>query len=65
MKCAQVAALESVESVHMVGVGGVGMEGMARFLVDLGYRVSGSDRDPLTPVAQLRLDGIELSLIHI
>jgi UDP-N-acetylmuramate--alanine ligase len=64
MKCAQVAALESVESVHMVGVGGVGMEGMARFLVDLGYRVSGSDRDPLTPVAQLRLDGIEAHLGH-
>ena len=64
MKCVQIAALEGVERVHVVGVGGVGMEGMARFLTGLGYRVSGSDRDPGTPVAQLQEDGIEAHLGH-
>ena len=29
--------------VHFVGIGGIGMSGIAELLLNLGYRVSGSD----------------------
>jgi len=29
--------------VHFVGIGGIGMSGIAEVLVNLGYRVQGSD----------------------
>src|SRR3989441_12339830 len=29
--------------VHFVGIGGIGMSGIAQLLLNLGYRVSGSD----------------------
>jgi UDP-N-acetylmuramate--alanine ligase len=31
------------QHVHFVGIGGIGMSGLAEVLLDLGYRVSGSD----------------------
>ena len=38
------------QHVHFVGIGGSGMSGIAEVLLNLGYRVSGSDlkRSPLT-----------------
>ena len=30
-------------SIHFVGIGGIGMSGIAEVLLNLGYRVSGSD----------------------
>ena len=35
--------LGRVQRVHFVGIGGSGMSGIAEVLVNLGYRVSGSD----------------------
>src|SRR4051794_34884581 len=32
-----------IQHVHFVGIGGIGMSGIAEVLVNLGYRVSGSD----------------------
>ena len=29
--------------MHFVGIGGIGMSGLAEILLDLGYKVSGSD----------------------
>ena len=29
--------------IHFVGIGGIGMSGIAELLLNLGYRVSGSD----------------------
>ena len=29
--------------IHFVGIGGIGMSGLAEVLLELGYRVSGSD----------------------
>ncbi|MFH0703119.1 MAG: UDP-N-acetylmuramate--L-alanine ligase [bacterium] len=29
--------------IHFIGLGGIGMSGLAKFLLELGYRVSGSD----------------------
>jgi UDP-N-acetylmuramate--alanine ligase len=34
---------EPTRQVHLVGIGGIGMSGIAELLVNLGYRVSGSD----------------------
>src|SRR5436853_1859296 len=40
-----------VQRIHFVGIGGIGMSGIAEVLLNLGYRVSGSDlRD--SPVTQ-------------
>lgn len=32
-----------IKNIHMVGIGGAGMSGIAEVLINLGYRVSGSD----------------------
>ena len=31
------------QHIHFVGIGGIGMSGIAELLLNLGYRVSGSD----------------------
>jgi UDP-N-acetylmuramate--alanine ligase len=35
-----------IQRVHFVGIGGIGMSGIAEVLLNLGYRVSGSDLKP-------------------
>src|SRR4051794_39069203 len=35
--------IENGKVVHFVGLGGIGMSGLAKFLLELGYKVSGSD----------------------
>ena len=32
-----------IEKIHFVGIGGIGMSGIAEVLLNLGYKVSGSD----------------------
>ena len=32
-----------IEHIHFVGIGGSGMSGIAEVLLNLGYRISGSD----------------------
>ena len=32
-----------IEQIHFVGIGGSGMSGIAEVLLNLGYRISGSD----------------------
>src|SRR6185295_18486783 len=32
-----------IQTIHFVGIGGIGMSGIAEVLLNLGYRVSGSD----------------------
>src|SRR5712692_106702 len=39
------------QPVHFVGIGGIGMSGLAEVLLELGYRVSGSDLKP-SPTTQ-------------
>src|SRR5262245_32034250 len=38
------------QRIHFVGIGGIGMSGIAEILLNLGYKVSGSDlkRSPIT-----------------
>jgi UDP-N-acetylmuramate--alanine ligase len=49
------------QSVHFTGIGGIGMSGLAEVLIELGYRVSGSDLR-LSPVTE-RLTGLG-AVIH-
>ena len=44
--------------VHFVGIGGIGMSGIAEVLVNLGYRVQGSDVADNANVQRLREKGI-------
>ena len=32
-----------IQQIHFVGIGGIGMSGIAEVLLNLGYKVSGSD----------------------
>src|SRR4030065_2339165 len=34
---------KKIRKIHLVGVGGIGMSGIAEVLINLGYKVSGSD----------------------
>lgn len=45
-------------NIHFIGVGGIGMSGIAEILVDLGYRVSGSDLNRNANVEKLIDKGI-------
>src|SRR5438128_2112815 len=40
-----------IRHIHFVGIGGIGMSGIAEVLLNLGYRVSGSDLK-LSPVTE-------------
>ena len=37
------------QHVHFIGIGGIGMSGLAEVLLNLGYRITGSDLR-LTPI---------------
>ena len=34
---------KKIKHIHFVGIGGIGMSGIAEVLLNLGYKVSGSD----------------------
>ncbi len=53
-----------VRNVHFVGVGGSGMSGIAEVLVNLHYRVSGSDIAESPVVDRLRSSGVEVVIGH-
>jgi UDP-N-acetylmuramate--alanine ligase len=50
--------------IHIIGIGGSGLSAIARFLLESGYQVTGSDR-ALTPLAQeLAAAGVPVSIGH-
>ncbi|MCF8106836.1 MAG: UDP-N-acetylmuramate--L-alanine ligase, partial [Desulfohalobiaceae bacterium] len=53
-----------VQNIHMVGIGGSGMSGIAEVLVNLGYRVSGSDIKQNGAVARMQDIGVRVCLGH-
>jgi UDP-N-acetylmuramate--alanine ligase len=53
-----------VKQVHFVGIGGIGMSGIAEVLLNLGYRVTGSDLAESETTARLRQLGAEVRLGH-
>ncbi len=50
--------------VHFVGIGGIGMSGIAEVLVNLGYRVQGSDAAENANVLRLRAKGVPIAIGH-
>ncbi|RPI75507.1 MAG: UDP-N-acetylmuramate--L-alanine ligase [Desulfobacteraceae bacterium] len=53
-----------VKHIHFVGVGGIGMSGIAELLLNLGYRVSGSDLKESTATRRLSALGGRIFIGH-
>ena len=51
-------------TVHFIGIGGSGMSGIARILLGMGHRVTGSDLRDTSNVAALRELGAEIFIGH-
>lgn len=54
----------NIEKIHFVGIGGIGMSGIAEVLLNLGYKVSGSDLRESDTTERLRSLGGEISIGH-
>lgn len=50
--------------MHFIGIGGIGMSGIAEILINLGYRVSGSDLHESEQTKRLASMGAEIFLGH-
>jgi UDP-N-acetylmuramate--alanine ligase len=50
--------------IHMVGIGGTGMNGIAEVLLNLGYKVSGSDLQENDATRRLERLGAEIAIGH-
>ena len=44
--------------IHFVGIGGIGMSGIAELMLDLGYKIQGSDININTNIQRLIKRGI-------
>ncbi len=53
-----------IQHVHFVGIGGIGMSGIAEVLINLGFRVSGSDQKKSNVTDRLQQMGIEFTEGH-
>ena len=49
-----------IQHVHFVGIGGIGMSGIAEVLINLGFRVSGSDLKSSNVTDRLAQMGVEI-----
>ncbi len=49
-----------IQHVHFVGIGGIGMSGIAEVLINLGFRVSGSDQKASSVTDRLNQMGVEI-----
>ncbi|MBI4698676.1 MAG: UDP-N-acetylmuramate--L-alanine ligase [Nitrospirae bacterium] len=52
------------EIIHFVGIGGVGMSGIAEVLINLGYKVRGSDLKESETTKRLKSLGIGIAIGH-
>lgn len=55
---------KNISKIHMIGIGGAGMSGIAEVLLNMGYRVSGSDLADSAAVQRLRGLGADVRLGH-
>ena len=53
-----------INHIHFVGIGGSGMSGIAEVLINLGYKVSGSDISESATVKRLRSLGATVAVGH-
>ncbi|OGB60466.1 MAG: UDP-N-acetylmuramate--L-alanine ligase [Caldithrix sp. RBG_13_44_9] len=56
--------LGKIKNIHFVGIGGIGMSGIAEVLMNLGYKVSGSDRSLTEVTDHLEKIGVKISDKH-
>ncbi|HLE40214.1 MAG TPA: UDP-N-acetylmuramate--L-alanine ligase [Nitrospirota bacterium] len=55
---------KKIKHIHFVGIGGIGMSGIAEVLLNLGYRVSGSDMKTSDTTDRLKKIGGEIFIGH-
>ncbi len=55
---------KKIKHIHFVGIGGIGMSGIAEVLINLEYKVSGSDMKESDTTERLRKLGGEISIGH-
>ena len=55
---------KKVRNIHFVGIGGAGMIGIAKVLLQKGYKISGSDILDSSDLERLRKDGAKVSIGH-
>lgn len=48
--------------IHMIGIGGVSMSGIAELLINMGFKVSGSDSNSSSTTERLSTEGINISI---
>jgi UDP-N-acetylmuramate--alanine ligase len=60
----RVEMFKKYQHIHLVGIGGIGMSGIAEVLLNLGYRVSGSDLRLSNATARLASLGAEIHEGH-
>lgn len=53
-----------IKSIHFIGIGGIGMSGIARALLSLGFKVTGSDIKENQEILRLREDGAKIFIGH-
>jgi len=54
----------AIRKIHFIGIGGSGMSGIAEVLLNLGYRISGSDLSDSATLQRLARLGIETHIGH-
>ena len=59
-----VPEMRRIRHIHMIGIGGSGMSGIAEVLVNLGYRVAGSDLRASAVTRRLEAKGIAVHIGH-
>ncbi len=57
-------AMGRMRHIHFVGIGGAGMSGIAEVMLNLGYRISGSDQKTGATVRQLQNQGAVIVIGH-
>jgi len=57
-------AMGRMRHIHFVGIGGAGMSGIAEVMLNLGYRVSGSDMREGAPFRRLQAAGARVMVGH-
>ena len=56
--------MRKITCIHLVGIGGVGMGGIAEVLINLGYRVQGSDLKESAVTRRLTQQGAHIYIGH-
>jgi len=56
--------MRAVEHIYFVGIGGAGMGGIAEVMVNLGYKVSGSDQQMNNMTRRLSSMGVDIFIGH-